>query len=60
MTDAERLRDQNLLEWAKKAREELNNHRSYVIGEGGEYPEDWNDEDVIELCDEYDKIVGIK
>lgn len=43
-------------EWAKKARIELNNHRNVVIDDG-EYSEDFNDEEVITLCEEYNTLI---
>lgn len=42
--------------WAKKARDELQHHRMFVAGENTDEAEDRNDEDVITLCEEYDRL----
>lgn len=46
-----------LLEWAKKARAELGNHMIVAVYDGEGFGEDFNNEDVIALCDEYDDLV---
>ena len=47
-----------LEEWAKKAREALGNRR-FITSSGGpdEYDEDFNDDEVIDLCNEYDELM---
>ena len=44
-----------LKEWAKKAREELRKH-CIVTVDDGDYMEDFNDDSVITLCNEYDNL----